>query len=144
MNIYVSNPFNWYISWFLFFFQNEFVDGLHRFISEIAKFMGPTWGPPGSCRSQMGPVLAPWTLLSGFMSWTYSCEEEMGDGYHSSRWWAVVCTVLSHHLSQNWLAIYENSIQYKCGQDLPVFIQGNVLNIIVCGTDAIWVQAKMK
>ena len=33
--------------------------------SQIAKFMGPAWGPPGSCRSQMGPMLAPWTLLSG-------------------------------------------------------------------------------
>ena len=31
----------------------------------IAKFMGPTWGPPGSCRPQMGPMLATWTLLSG-------------------------------------------------------------------------------
>ena len=31
----------------------------------IAKFMGPTWGSPGSCRPQMGPMLAPWTLLSG-------------------------------------------------------------------------------
>ena len=29
-------------------------------------FMGPTWGPPGSCRPQMGPMLAPWTLLSGY------------------------------------------------------------------------------
>ena len=28
--------------------------------------MGPTWGPPGSCRPQMGPMLAPWTLLSGY------------------------------------------------------------------------------
>ena len=27
--------------------------------------MGPTWGPPGSYRPQMGPMLAPWTLLSG-------------------------------------------------------------------------------
>ena len=27
--------------------------------------MGPTWDPPGSCRPQMGPMLAPWTLLSG-------------------------------------------------------------------------------
>ena len=26
---------------------------------------GATWGPPGSCRPQIGPVLAPWTLLSG-------------------------------------------------------------------------------
>ena len=32
---------------------------------QIARFMGPTWGPPGSCRSQKGPMLAPWTLLSG-------------------------------------------------------------------------------
>ena len=33
--------------------------------SQIAKFMGPTWDPSGSCRPQMGPMLAPWTLLSG-------------------------------------------------------------------------------
>ena len=33
--------------------------------SQIAKFMGPIWGPLGSCRPQMGPMLAPWTLLSG-------------------------------------------------------------------------------
>ena len=32
--------------------------------SQEAKFMGPTWGPPGSCRSQIGPMLAPWTFLS--------------------------------------------------------------------------------
>ena len=35
--------------------------------SQIAKFMGPTWGPPGSCRPQMGPMLAPWTLLLGLV-----------------------------------------------------------------------------
>ena len=33
--------------------------------SLIARFMGPTWGPPGVDRTQVGPVLAPWTLLSG-------------------------------------------------------------------------------
>ena len=27
--------------------------------------MGPTWGPPGSWQPQIGPMLAPWTLLSG-------------------------------------------------------------------------------
>ena len=36
--------------------------------SQITKFMGPTWGPPGSCRPQMGPMLAPWPLLSGLIS----------------------------------------------------------------------------
>ena len=35
--------------------------------TQIAKFMGPTWGPPGSCRPQMGPLLVPWTLLSGYI-----------------------------------------------------------------------------
>ena len=34
-------------------------------VTQIAKFTGQTWGPPGSCRPQMGPILAPWTLLSG-------------------------------------------------------------------------------
>ena len=34
--------------------------------TQIARFMGPTWGTPGSCRPQMGPILAPWTLLSGY------------------------------------------------------------------------------
>ena len=28
-------------------------------------FLGLTWGPPGSCRPQMRPMLAPRTLLSG-------------------------------------------------------------------------------
>ena len=30
--------------------------------------MGPTWGPSGAVRTQMGPMLAPWTLLSGYVS----------------------------------------------------------------------------
>ena len=33
--------------------------------AQISRFMGPTWGPTGSCRPHMGPMLAPWTLLSG-------------------------------------------------------------------------------
>ena len=35
---------------------------------QIAKFMRPTWGPSGLYRPQMGPMLAPWTLLSGAVS----------------------------------------------------------------------------
>ena len=33
--------------------------------TQIARFMGPTWGPSGADRTQVGPMLAPWTLLSG-------------------------------------------------------------------------------
>ena len=36
-----------------------------QYTSQIAKFMGPSWGPPGFCRPQMGPMLAPWILQSG-------------------------------------------------------------------------------
>ena len=54
------------------YFTNVDIDGNYTFCvlfySQIAKSMGPTWGPPGSCRPQMGPMLAPWTLLSGLLS----------------------------------------------------------------------------
>ena len=30
-----------------------------------SKVPGPAWGPYGSDRTQVGPILAPWTLLSG-------------------------------------------------------------------------------
>ena len=34
----------------------------------IARFMGSTWGPSGADRTQVGPMLTPWTLLSGYCS----------------------------------------------------------------------------
>ena len=36
--------------------------------SLIARFMGPAWDPPGDDRTQVGPMLAPWTLLSGMVT----------------------------------------------------------------------------
>ena len=33
--------------------------------SPDSKIHGANMGPLGSCRPQMGPMLAPWTLLSG-------------------------------------------------------------------------------
>ena len=45
-----------------------------RMVTQISRFMGPTWGPPGSCRPQMGPMVAPWTLISGQTSRTISYE----------------------------------------------------------------------
>ena len=32
--------------------------------SLIARFMGPAWGPSGADRTKVGPMLAPWTLVS--------------------------------------------------------------------------------
>ena len=34
----------------------------------IARFMGLSWGPSGADRTQVGPMLAPWTLLSGWFT----------------------------------------------------------------------------
>ena len=39
--------------------------GYSVMVTLIARFMGPTWGPSGTDRTQVGPMLAPWTLLSG-------------------------------------------------------------------------------
>ena len=36
-------------------------------MSLIARFMGPTWGPSGAGRTQVGPILAPLTLSSGVL-----------------------------------------------------------------------------
>ena len=33
----------------------------------VTRFMRSTWGPPGADRTQVGPMLAPWTLLSGIV-----------------------------------------------------------------------------
>ena len=44
--------------------------------AQIVRFIGSTWGPPGADRTQVGPVLAPWTLPSGCKHlWSYFvCE----------------------------------------------------------------------
>ena len=36
-------------------------------ITQIARLMGPTWDLPGADRTQVGPMLAPSTLLSGYV-----------------------------------------------------------------------------
>ena len=36
----------------------------HNLPSLIARFMGPAWGSSGADRTQVGPILAPWTLQS--------------------------------------------------------------------------------
>ena len=48
-------------------FGHLFPVTLRWIVSLIARFMGPTWGPPGADRTQVGPTWATWTLLSGYM-----------------------------------------------------------------------------
>ena len=48
--------------------------------SQIAAFMGPTWGPPGDDMTQAGLMLAPWALLSGNL---YTGIPTGTGGFHS-------------------------------------------------------------
>ena len=47
------------------------ISTVHRLVLSviflIARFMGPTWGPPWAARTQVGPMLATRTLLSGIV-----------------------------------------------------------------------------
>ena len=60
----------------------------------IARFMGPTWGPSGADSSQLGPMLTPWTLLSGTSTCIYKLFSKNdlrmlifeGDRYFLTHW----------------------------------------------------------
>ena len=43
----------------------KFICKLIQILPLIARLMGPKWCPSGADRAQVGPMLAPWTLLSG-------------------------------------------------------------------------------
>ena len=55
---------NSHINFFPILFADSYTVSLHS-PTLIARFMGPTWGPSGADRTQVGRMLAPWTLLSG-------------------------------------------------------------------------------
>ena len=101
-----------------------------RIVYRIAKFMGPTWGPPGSCRPQMDLMLAPWTLLSGILF--HHCE--MGHVTPWSllgllSWWTITATHLEQVPIQmsyrdfTWLRGYQESTP-KNGHKVtcPIFL----------------------
>ena len=81
--------------------------------AHIAKFMGPTWGPPGSCRSQMGHMLAPWTLLSGWRSWRENCTLFLW------RWWEMSGSwgrAGAHWICPMWHGILWWKLVHNCHQ----------------------------
>ena len=71
-------------------------------LSHIAKFMGPTWGPSGSCRPQMGPMLAPMNLaIRGvpgpcITTAVWRCSKPISQWQYRSYLKAVLPLVKSH------------------------------------------------
>ena len=49
----------------IYYFDTRHLPSNSLVITLIARFMGPTWGPSGADRTQVGPMWALWTLLSG-------------------------------------------------------------------------------
>ena len=46
------------------------IEILHTKHSQIANFLGPTWGPAGTCRPQMGPCWPYELCYQGYQSWS--------------------------------------------------------------------------
>ena len=61
---------------------------LQSAISLIAKFMRPIWGPSGADRTQVGPMLAPWTLLSGMTS--FAAHDRKKVYLEITKWWKLI------------------------------------------------------
>ena len=130
----------------------------HNRASQIAKFIGPTWGPPGSCRPQMGLMLSPWTLLSGQLVWAnivkniswgvgvaHCCQEI--NIVSGSTTWTLQCyhhddlklKICSHHCSRwspcgVWWTASCNSRVFSfpvCGNNHPVSCQSLKLALII-------------
>ena len=71
----------------------------------IERFMGPTWGPVGVDRTQVGPILTQWTLLSGsnlLLTWSFINKRlyiRAASRYAPSQWeTALLCKDISHWL----------------------------------------------
>ena len=95
--------------------------------------MGPTWGPPGSCRPPIGPMLAPWTLLSGYRSWfsdirVANFTEEYEDGGDENAANANAQTVLPEEKDEK-LGSYQSSIPEEREND-SLSTSSTVLNVI--------------
>ena len=112
----------------MWFCMKQFLTTSFRVTSQTVRFMGPTWGPPGSCRPQVGPMLAPWSLLSGFIGteaiiWLpqHDCPSAVTQHWQYELW---------HHMNlQCWQ--YDNIITMKqiTTKSFAYFI-GSTLSVI--------------
>ena len=66
-------------------------------ISLRARFIGPTRGPSGADRTQVGPMWAPWTLLSG----------------KSSEYGANIHCLMQYHSDVTWMLPYLKSLMTR-------------------------------
>ena len=64
-------------------------------ISLLTRFMGPPWGPAGVDRTQVGPILAPWTLLSGTYAYSLVVVVYISCQVMYLIWFGITCIIPS-------------------------------------------------
>ena len=68
--------------------------------SQIARFIGPTWGPPGSCRPQMGPMNLAIREVIQWSQWSSSWP--LGNGPFLCRIFAPLEYVMMNIISRQY------------------------------------------
>ena len=66
-------------------------------LSQIARFMGSTRGPSGADKTQMGHMLAPWTLLSEILSQPSNKNRNTQPLCRVRSWNIVICYICLLH-----------------------------------------------
>ena len=91
--------------------------------------MGPTWGSPASCRPQMGPTLAPWTLLSGVVWNMYQTLQVHFCFICNPRSQGLLCVTAWGQITQMWF-FHERGLQHKCHGHSRVLMNVHVLDTL--------------
>ena len=111
----------------------------HKVLTLIARFMGPIWGPPWADRTQVAPMLAPCTLLSGDHSFlSKTAPRKIGQNKESQVWhslhsfilitWYVI--IFQHSAVMLWM-IFSNSIKSNCHVVVSVLQCPTIMNNII-------------
>ena len=104
----------------------------------IARFMGPTWGPPGADRTQVGPMLTPWTLLSGYHSDSLQhLQWQLNSGQHDYIHVYTDAYIMSCVITLGKLTLIQaqtnNYVHYKVWYEITYPFRQIITSIIKCG-----------
>ena len=126
------------ISYFAFYINIEQIVDENikwtRYPSQIARFMGSTWGPPWDDRTQVGPMLDPWTLLSGMIT-----ISQIADNQITCTYGHIVCFKFRHKKSVGHFVKSSRKVHCDCTNGTiviwgltPIFsqTQNNVLTTV--------------
>ena len=88
----------------------------------LARFMGPIWGPTWADRTQVGPMLTPWTLLSRDDVHEPHDVDAFEVGISAPKEWQIL-SYCSNPASILWW--YSPTFQQWVDQDTSIFCQWN-------------------